>query len=79
MAGKREAKVAIVTDAPAPISEATAITLAQEGAIAIPARRGDRLKAVAERIEASSGKALPVVADITFQQAGSLNEESPHL
>jgi len=41
MAGKREAKVAIVTDAPAPISEATAITLAQEGAIAIPARRGD--------------------------------------
>jgi len=34
---------------------------------------------VAERIEASSGKALPVVADITFQQAGSLNEESPHL
>jgi len=66
MAGKLEGKIAIITGASAGIGEATAIALAKEGAtVAIAARRSDRLKAVAERIEASGGKALPIVADIT--------------
>ncbi|MUG95854.1 SDR family NAD(P)-dependent oxidoreductase [Scytonema sp. UIC 10036] len=65
MAGKLEGKVAIVTGASAGIGEATAIALAFEGAqVAIAARRAERLKAVAERIESNGGKALLIVADV---------------
>ncbi|BAZ19845.1 short-chain dehydrogenase/reductase SDR [Kalymmatonema gypsitolerans NIES-4073] len=78
MAGKLEGKVVIVTGASAGIGEATAIALAQEGAtVAIAARRAERLNAVAERIEASGGKALPIVADITDQtQANNLVQKT---
>ncbi|BAY43317.1 short-chain dehydrogenase/reductase SDR [Scytonema sp. HK-05] len=78
MAGKLEGKVVIVTGASAGIGEATAIALAQEGAtVAIAARRAERLNAVAERIEASGGKALPIVADITDEtQANNLVQKT---
>ena len=74
MAGKLEGKVAIITGASAGIGEATAIALAAEGAkVVIAARRGDRLEALAKRIEASGGKALPIVTDITDEtQANNL-------
>ncbi|MEP0859585.1 SDR family oxidoreductase [Trichocoleus sp. DQ-U1] len=66
MTGKLDGKVAIVTGASAGIGEATAIALAAEGAqVAIAARRFDRLNAVCDRIAATGGKALPIVADIT--------------
>lgn len=78
MAGKLEGKVVIVTGASAGIGEATAIALAQEGAtVAIAARRAERLNAVAQRIEASGGKALPIVADITDEtQANNLVQKT---
>ncbi len=74
MAEKLEGKVAIITGASSGIGEATAIALAAEGAIvAIAARRSDRLEALAKRIQATGGKALPIVTDITDEtQANNL-------
>jgi NADP-dependent 3-hydroxy acid dehydrogenase YdfG len=68
MTGKLADKVAIITGASSGIGEATAIALAAEGAkVAIAARRGERLQALTERIEANGGKALPIVTDVTDQ------------
>lgn len=78
MAGKLAGKVAIVTGASSGIGEATAIALAAEGAkVAIAARRGDRLNALAEKITASGGQALPVVTDVTDEtQVNNLIEKA---
>lgn len=78
MTNKLNGKVAIVTGASAGIGEATAIALAAEGAkVAIAARRSDRLNAVAQRIEDSGGKALPIVADVTDEiQAQNLVQKA---
>jgi len=66
MAGKLDSKVAIITGASSGIGEATAIALSAEGAkVAIAARRGVLLDQLAQRIEASGGEALPIVADLT--------------
>ncbi|MBR8840145.1 MAG: SDR family NAD(P)-dependent oxidoreductase [Stigonema ocellatum SAG 48.90 = DSM 106950] len=66
MAGKLEGKVAIITGASSGIGEATAIALASVGAkVVLAARRAERLNTLAERIEASGGKALPIVTDVT--------------
>ncbi|MBW4455675.1 MAG: SDR family NAD(P)-dependent oxidoreductase [Nostoc indistinguendum CM1-VF10] len=74
MIGKLDGKVAIITGASAGIGEATAITLAAEGAkVVIAARRSDRLEVLAKRIESSGGQALPIVTDITDEtQANNL-------
>ncbi|MFN7616168.1 MAG: SDR family NAD(P)-dependent oxidoreductase, partial [Pseudanabaena sp.] len=66
MTQKLAGKVAIITGASAGIGAATAIALAEEGAyVAIAARRTDKLNEVAQKIEASGGKVLQVVTDIT--------------
>jgi len=66
MASKLEGKVAIVTGASSGIGEATAISLAAEGAkVVIAARRGERLEAVAKHITDNGGQVLSVIADIT--------------
>ncbi|MFN5725861.1 MAG: SDR family NAD(P)-dependent oxidoreductase, partial [Pseudanabaena sp.] len=66
MTKKLEGKVSIITGASAGIGAATAIALAEEGAyVAIAARRADKLNEVAQKIEASGGKVLQVVTDIT--------------
>jgi NADP-dependent 3-hydroxy acid dehydrogenase YdfG len=66
MTGKLDGKVAIVTGASSGIGEATALALAAEGAaVAITARREDRLQAVAQRIHALGGKALSLRVDVT--------------
>src|SRR5205807_9796191 len=59
----------LVTGASSGIGEATAAALAAEGAVvAIAARRGDRLEALASRIRDGGGTALVLEADITARQ-----------
>ena len=66
MTKKLDGKVAIITGASAGIGAATAIALAAEGAyVAIAARRADKLNEVAQKIEASGGKVLQVITDVT--------------
>jgi NADP-dependent 3-hydroxy acid dehydrogenase YdfG len=61
--------VALVTGASSGIGEATAVALAAEGAaVAIAARRLDRLEALAERI-GSDAEVLVVETDVTDQAA----------
>jgi NADP-dependent 3-hydroxy acid dehydrogenase YdfG len=60
--------VALVTGASSGIGEATAVALAGEGAaVALVARRGDRLEALAARIAGAGGRAVAVQADITVE------------
>jgi short-subunit dehydrogenase len=61
----REA-VVVVTGASSGIGEATALRFARAGSrLALAARRVDRLDALASRIEAHGGRAMPVRCDVT--------------
>jgi NADP-dependent 3-hydroxy acid dehydrogenase YdfG len=63
-------RVAVVTGASSGIGEATAERLAAEGAaVAVTARRQDRLDALAARITAAGGTALPLALDVTDPDA----------
>lgn len=65
-AERLEGTVALVTGASSGIGEATARLLASLGAaVAVVARRRDRLDALAERITSEGGRAFPIEADIT--------------
>jgi NADP-dependent 3-hydroxy acid dehydrogenase YdfG len=58
--------VALVTGASSGIGEATALALSEEGAaVALVARRRDRLEDLAERIGNAGGQALVVEADVS--------------
>lgn len=60
---------ALVTGASSGIGEATALALAAEGAaVAVAARRHDRLEGLANRIRSQGGRALVVEADVTQEQ-----------
>jgi len=59
-------RVAAITGASAGIGKACAERFAAEGmAVALGARRGDRLTQIADAIRAAGGQALPVVMDVT--------------
>jgi short-subunit dehydrogenase len=59
-------RVVAITGASAGIGRVTALRLARDGwALAVNARRGDRLEQLAVEIVAAGGQALPVVGDVT--------------
>ena len=65
-----EGKVALVTGASSGIGEATAIALAQAGdAVAIGARRKDRLDALAARLREGGTRVLTLDLDVTDEAA----------
>ncbi len=76
MAGLLEGRVAAVTGASSGIGEATALALAAEGAaVALGARRSDRLEALAGRIE---GPTLVREVDVSDEQAARAFIEGAH-
>jgi clavulanate-9-aldehyde reducatase len=61
-----EGRVAAVTGASSGIGEATALALAEAGAaVAVGARREDRLEALVERIEERGGQAVALPVDVS--------------
>jgi NADP-dependent 3-hydroxy acid dehydrogenase YdfG len=69
MTRRLDGTVALVTGASSGIGAATAEQLAAEGAaVALAARRADRLTDLAGRITAAGGRALPIEADVTDEQ-----------
>jgi NADP-dependent 3-hydroxy acid dehydrogenase YdfG len=66
VSGSLDGTVSFVTGASSGIGEATARALAEQGAaVALVARRGDRLDAIAGEIESAGGRALTIEADIS--------------
>lgn len=69
MADRLDGTVALVTGASSGIGAAAAKSLAEAGAaVAVVARRKDRLESLVGEIEGSGGKALAVEADVTDQR-----------
>src|SRR5664280_3909154 len=65
MSGLLDGRVLVVTGASSGIGEATAVAASAQGAaVALLARRTDRVIALAERIVAGGGRALPLTADV---------------
>lgn len=68
MADGLSGKVALVTGASSGIGEAAALALAEAGvAVALSARRADRLEALVTRIEEAGGRALALPGDVSVE------------
>jgi NADP-dependent 3-hydroxy acid dehydrogenase YdfG len=74
MAGTLEGRKALITGASSGIGEATAVAMAREGAaVALGARRKERLDELVARIESEGGVATAIEADVSDEdQARSL-------
>lgn len=69
MADRLDGTVALVTGASSGIGAATAIGLAEQGAaVAVVARRAERLEILAEVIESKGGKVLVLAGDVTEEE-----------
>jgi clavulanate-9-aldehyde reducatase len=67
-----EGKVAAITGASSVLGEATALALAEAGAaVALGARRVDRIEALAERIGSAGGRALALEVDVSDEGAAN--------
>jgi NADP-dependent 3-hydroxy acid dehydrogenase YdfG len=72
MAQPLEGRVAAITGASSGIGEATAVALAEAGAaVALGARRVDRIQALAERIESGGGRAIAFEVDVSEERAAN--------
>jgi NADP-dependent 3-hydroxy acid dehydrogenase YdfG len=70
--GRLDGTVALVTGASSGIGEATAVALSRLGAaVAVVARRSDRLEALATRLRADGGVVLVITADVTDEGEAS--------
>lgn len=66
MSNAIEGKVVVITGASSGLGEATARMLAAQGAsVVLGARRVERIRALADELTSSGGKALAVAADVT--------------
>src|SRR5687768_9464174 len=62
-------RVAAITGASSGIGEATAVKLSSAGAaVALAARRSDRIESLAERINGEGGRAIAIETDVTDEQ-----------
>jgi clavulanate-9-aldehyde reducatase len=79
MAGVLDGRVVAITGASSGIGEATAIALADAGAaVPLGARRAERVEALAGRIRASGGTALPVAVDVADEAQARTFVERAH-
>jgi NADP-dependent 3-hydroxy acid dehydrogenase YdfG len=79
MSTSLQGKVALVTGASSGIGEATALALAAAKVrVVVAARRGDRLTALVQRIEAAGGEALAVRADVANEAEAQRMVEEAH-
>lgn len=80
MAYDLSGKVVAITGASSGIGEATALLCAQSGAaVALGARRADRIDALAQRIEAEGGAAAAIAVDVAAEdQARGFVEAARH-
>ena len=70
--GALDGKTAAITGASSGIGEATALALASAGAaVALGARREDRLSALADRISSDGGRALPIAVDVADEESAN--------
>jgi NADP-dependent 3-hydroxy acid dehydrogenase YdfG len=79
MSGALEGKVAAITGASSGIGEATALALSEAGAaVALGARREDRLKDLAGKIESNGGRAVALKADVSDEDSARSFVEGTH-
>jgi NADP-dependent 3-hydroxy acid dehydrogenase YdfG len=69
MSNKIKGKVVVITGASSGLGEAAARLLSVEGAkVVLGARRSDRLKSLAHKLNRDGGKALAVTTDVTYRK-----------